>query len=640
LSKLADEVSSWFKQCSRASADFSYRASQHDLAVKIATALDTTSSLVAEAGTGIGKTLAYLIPILFSTKKVIIATGTKHLQDQIITKDIPKLRQVLAFTKRVEVLKGRANYLCLYRTQQLSLSDDFFEPKNLHDLSTIKAWQGKLKRGDIAEIPGIADDAAIWPLVTSTSDNCLGKECPSFNSCYLVKARRDAVKADTLIINHHLFFADLVMKEEGFADILPAFDAVIFDEAHQVAEVAAHFLGANVSSRQLIYLVQEAGRAAQEFADHDTELLTTASRLQEAVDDLQIQLRLHPSRGSWRDIKQDVRSMKTFSQLIAALEDFILHLQALQERHQEFVTLQHRASKFKGLLEDFMTEPSNTVLWYEVYRKSFIFHQTPIDVAPRLKPLFAEPRSWIFTSATLSVNGSTQHFQTALGLNIDSVEQLESPFDYRRQALLYLPGHLPEPRHKDFIAAFVRAAIPVINAARGRTFILVTSHRALAEVEALLSPAISYPLLCQGSVSKHTLIEQFIAAGEAVLLGTSSFWEGVDVKGDALSCVIIEKLPFAAPNDPITQARLASLQARGLVPFYDYQLPKAVLQLRQGVGRLIRDSADRGILMIADNRLMHRPYGKIFWQSLPNMPVTRRLDTVIKFLEQHENTGA
>lgn len=633
------QINEWFENGPLTkSPEFSYRESQHQLALKIGQTLLDNQQLIAEAGTGIGKTLAYLIPVLFSDKKVIISTGTKHLQDQILKKDLPQLRAVMPVTKRIELLKGRANYLCLYRTDMLTIEDDFFGADKLHDLNTVKTWSQKLKHGDIAEIPDVADDAEIWPLVTSTTDNCLGSDCAYFNDCYLVKARRQALKADVLIVNHHLFFADLVMREEGFGEILPSFNAVIFDEAHQLPDVAANFFGDRFSSRQISYLQQDTMRAVKAHALDAGDMVAASNQLKKSLDQMQLILNLFPNRGDFGDIKHDPRLQKSLLNIGEQLDEFVKQIEPLSERHQIFDNAKQRAVNFKQQFKLMQQEPENMVHWYEVFRQSFVIHQTPIDVAERLRPTFAKKQPWVFTSATLSVNQSMEHFQKALGLESATVSIHDSPFEYPRQAIMYMPSHLPDPRDAQYTERLVQAAIPVIEAAGGRTFFLVTSYRALDCVKQILEEELDFPVLSQGSMAKHRLLAEFVAAGDAVLIGTSSFWEGVDVKGQALSCVIIDKLPFASPADPIMKAKMQYYRKHQRDPFQEYQLPKAVLQLRQGVGRLIRDVSDRGVLMIGDNRLIHKAYGKIFWQSLPRIPVTRRLKTVENFLRHDETT--
>ncbi len=604
------------------------------MAQAVAAVLQDGGTLVVEAGTGTGKTYAYLVPALLAGLRVIISTGPRHLQDQLFQRDLPVVRQALEIPVRVALLKGRGNYLCHYRWQATEDSGRLGSREQVAELSRISAWARRTRHGDIAEVSEVPEASMIWPRVTSTVDNCLGQQCPYLNDCFLAKARREALAADVLIINHHLFCADMAMKETGFAELLPGAEAIILDEAHQLPEVASQFFGKSLSSRQLLELardtVVEQSREARDFA----ALRQRANRLDPAVAALREALGAAERRAPWRE----VAGQPAVRESLDALGDALAGLrQALQEAAQRGKGLESCCRRGEDLAQRLalLTGAENaqeSVRWFETRGSGFTLSLTPLDIAPAFRGRMEDkPGTWIFTSATLAVGQTFEHFAGRLGLPDCDRLRLDSPFDFARNTLLYQPPGLPDPASPDYTVALVEASLPVLAASRGRAFLLFTSYRALREAKSLLEGRLDYPLLVQGERPKGALLRQFRELGNAVLLGTASFWEGVDVRGEALSCVIIDRLPFAAPGDPVLQARIESLRQHGQDPFRQYQLPQAVIALKQGAGRLIRDVSDRGVLVLGDPRVSTKSYGRIFLDSLPPMPRTRDLRQVQGF---------
>ncbi len=617
---------------------FAPRAQQQAMAEAVARAIDAHGQLVVEAGTGTGKSFAYLVPALLCGQKVIISTGTRHLQDQLFHRDLPTVRDALGVSARVALLKGRSNYLCLHR-MDLAGPDGRRQAADLH---RIQAWAGITRAGDIAELPGIPEDSPLWPRVTSTPDNCLGQECPRIGDCFVMKARRGAQEADVVVINHHLLFADMALKEEGYGELLPGANAFILDEAHQLEEVASNFFGLTLSSRQLLGLARDAQLEHQREAGDIQGLADAARRLEKAVLDARLAFGAEVRRAPWQTVGDNQAVSGALEETRAALTELAGYLEQGAPRGRGLENCWRRAQALAERLH-LTTEapPPDHVHWFETHTRAFAVHLTPLDVAPVMRErIRALPSAWIFTSATLAVGQRFEHFAGRLGLDEPHTLQLESPFDYRRNALLYVPPGMPEPNSPGYTGAVVERSVAVLRASRGRAFMLFTSHRALREAADLLDGRLDYPLLVQGSAPRSELLERFRELGNAVLLGTSSFWEGVDVRGSALSCVIIDKLPFASPGEPVLQARIEALRQSGGNPFRDYQLPNAVLTLKQGIGRLIRDVNDRGVLMLCDPRLLGKPYGRIFLASLPPMSRTRALEQVEAFFAAEDDAGA
>lgn len=620
------------------------RKGQQGLSDAIDKVVHNKKMLIAEAGTGIGKTFAYLVPILLSGKKTLISTGTRHLQDQLFHRDLPVVKKTLNIELPVALLKGRSNYLCLHRLN-IARQQGYLTAETQDQLQRLRQWSKSTLSGDVAEVSEINEDARVWPLVTSTVDNCLGAECPDWNDCFVVKARRAAQEADVVVVNHHLLLADMAIKEEGFGDLLPSAEVFVIDEAHQLPEVASRFFGKAISSRQINLLVSDVIAEQLQDAPDMSELRDIAESLKKSAMDFRLALGLDNQREAWLRIqnKPDVQKARKllqeqFAELGDALELAAERGKGLENCYERCLVLKQMLQAYGSAPAQEETEAQQTeeyIYWFETFSKGFVLYMTPLDVAG----VFSNHQqslsgSWIFTSATLQVGKDFGHFAERLGIKEYEQGCWESPFDYQHQSLLYIPENLPEPSSYDFTSALIEQAIPVLEASEGRAFILFTSYRALNEAQRLLASRIDYPLLVQGSLPKHQLLQKFKQLGNAVLLGTGSFWEGVDVRGEALSCVIIDKLPFASPGDPVMQARLDAIRKHGGNPFMEYQVPQAVIALKQGAGRLIRDAADYGVLMLGDTRLVNKQYGRLFLNSLPAMPLTRKLDDVCEFFEQ------
>ncbi len=591
------------------------------------------SVLIAESGTGTGKTFAYLVPALQSGKKVVISTGTKNLQDQLYRRDLPLVRESLGVPVTAAVLKGRANYLCRHRLERTELEGRFLNKRGPTEFTFVREWAGRTRTGDTAELSDVPEDSEIWLRVTSTADNCLGGQCPEYGECFVNRARREALAADVLIINHHLFFADLVLREEGFGQLLPGVEAVIFDEAHQLPEIASNFFGLAVSSTQLLGLCRDTVIEETRERSAVAGLKEAAEATEKAVADMRLAFGRKPRREPLAVVEERGGVRERFDALTERLAKLSDRLAAAAPEGQGLASCHRRAGDLLERLSLIVgRESTDYVRWLETGARTFALRMTPLDVAgPFQRHMQGGKRAWVFTSATLAIGKDFAHFQAQLGLEDAESRLWESPFDYVRQTLLYIPEGLPDPASPDYTARVTELSIPVVRASRGRAFVLFTSHRALKAAAEMLRGRFDYPLLVQGSMPRPRLLERFRAAGNAVLLGTGSFWEGVDVRGDALSCVIIDKLPFAAPDDPVLQARAAALEQAGRSPFMEYQLPNAVIALKQGVGRLIRDANDRGVLMLCDPRLLTKGYGKVFLASLPPMPRTRDIAMVERF---------
>jgi len=612
--------------------NFTPRDCQQQMAEAVEEAIADMQVLIAEAGTGTGKTFAYLVPALQSGKRVIVSTGTKNLQDQLFHRDLPRVRDVLGARLRTSLLKGRANYLCLYRLKQAHKDGRLTSREQVGQLQAIREWGKRTGSGDRGEFADVPEDSPLWPRVTSTAENCLGAECPLFGDCFVVKARRAAQEADLVVVNHHLLFADLAIKQEGFGEILPGAHAFILDEAHQIPELAGQFFSTSITARQITELASDALAECGSVSCALAGLREPIEAIAPAVRRVRLVLDQLPAKGGFAAVENLAEAQTELHALEDALRKLADALAAQAERSRGLANAHERAETLCQRLHTVLDGAAHeTVQWYEVTPHGFSFHATPLDLAPPLRALREQSRaSWIFTSATLSVAGEFDHFARQLGLDDPVTASLPSPFDYAQQALTYLPKGLPDPNAPDYTERVVAAARPVLDAARGRTFLLFTSHRALRRAAELLQDS-AFPLFIQGSAPRHQLLTEFRASGNGVLLGAASFWEGVDVAGEALSCVIIDKLPFAAPDDPVLEARLSAVRESGGNPFFDWQVPAAVIALKQGAGRLIRDVADRGVLMLCDPRLTSRAYGKLFLRCLPPMPVTRELDDVRTF---------
>ncbi|MDJ0807015.1 MAG: ATP-dependent DNA helicase [Gammaproteobacteria bacterium] len=612
---------------------YSHRPQQQEMAEAVARILEEGGVLICEAGTGTGKTFAYLVPALMSGLRVIISTGTKNLQDQLFHRDLPMVRRSLSSPLSIALLKGRANYLCIHRLDATLVEDLRLSKVQLEHLRQIRSWSMSTQAGDIAEMSDIPEDAGIWPIVTSTTDNCLGTECEAYSKCHLVEARRRAQEADLVVINHHLLCADMALKEEGFGELLPGADCFVLDEAHQLPEVASNFFGSTVSGRQLLELSRDTLTEYHREAGDLPRLPEQLERLKKAVRDLRLAFGLDIRRGAWSEIAGNPGVEAGLSLLrleLAQLQDI---LEVMEGRGKGLDSCRARCNDLSARLEALCeTQGDQEIRWFETQRQGFRLNSTPLEIADSFQVRMAQhPAAWIFTSATLAVGGSFEHFSNQLGLVQAETHCWDSPFDYPRQAVWYVPKDLPEPNSPTFNRQVSELTLPILEASRGRAFLLYTSHRALQEAAAYLEERLEYPMLVQGTAPRAELLERFRELGNAVLLGTSSFWEGVDVRGEALSCVIIDKLPFASPGDPVLQARIEALRGQGGNPFMSYQLPQAAIALKQGAGRLIRDEQDRGVLVICDPRLLNKPYGKVFIRSLPPMTKTQDLEVVKRF---------
>ena len=642
-------MSEWTAQCAEAlSADgllarqlqgFAFREGQQLLSEEIARAIEDRAVLIAEAGTGTGKTYAYLVPALLSGKRVIISTGTKALQDQLYHRDLPRIKQALSTPVHSALLKGRANYLCLFRMEQAK-SETFASRDLILQFQRVLQWAGKTKRGDLAELSSIPEDSPIWPQVSSTADNCLGSECPYWSECHLVKARQEAQSADIVVVNHHLLLADLAIKQEGFGEVLPGASVFILDEAHQVPELALQFFGESVSTRQWLDLGKDILLESGKITGSSILLAPPVKALELRIKQLRAECEAVPGKAAATVLATQPKIVTALQDVRECAEELLAAMQLQAGASTALDQCTARADALlarwrlwcSGLNREPDTDvPMAAVRWYELSQRGITLNTTPMDVSTPLRHYREQSQAaWILTSATLAVNDSVDHLAAKLGLNDPRVLVQPSPFDWQNQGLFYLPKQMPEASSPNFVNALLDAARPVLEASCGRAFLLFTSHRALKQAAQLLEGG-PWPLFVQGTAPRMELLERFRNSGNGVLLGAASFWEGVDVAGDTLSVVIIDKLPFAAPDDPVLEARLESVRQRGGNPFMEEQIPSAVIALKQGVGRLIRSFEDRGVLMIGDTRLVSKPYGKTFIQSLPPFPRTRELDDVREF---------
>jgi len=655
------------------------RHAQQQMAEAVAGAIERSDTVIVEAGTGTGKTFAYLVPAMLWGGKVVLSTGTKNLQDQLFLRDIPTVRRALNVPISVSLLKGRANYLCHYHLERAQANGRLASKQDAAWLRDIARFAKTTTSGDKAELAEVPENAPVWQLVTSTRDNCLGSECPNYKDCFVMRARKEAQQADVVVVNHHLFFADVVLRDTGMAELLPAANTIIFDEAHQLPDTATLFFGETLSTSQLLEICRDTVAEGLSHARDAVDWVAIAAPLERATRDLRLAFSKENARLALGQIEADRRIGEPFFDTLDTLEEalsiFVEHLESqaeraetLQQCHRRAVELQQRLEAWRDEGKAFAvpapqaadtadtadeapqapaaTPPAapaqfgpETVRWVEVFSHTVQLHRTPLSIAPIFtRQREGHPRAWVFTSATLSVKGNFTHYAAQLGLNKDNSLTLPSPFDYGKQGLLYVPRDMPPPNSAQFTDAVVAAALPLIEAAGGRTFLLCTTLRAVQRASDLLYDAfaergLELPLLVQGQASRTELLDRFRELGNAVLVGSQSFWEGVDVRGEALSLVIIDKLPFAPPDDPVLAARMEVLQKKGLSPFAVHQLPHAVITLKQGAGRLIRSESDRGVLAICDTRLVEKPYGRQIWQSLPPFTRTREAQTVVRFLE-------
>ena len=610
---------------SQAVDGYAYRPEQAAMARAVGLALARLEPLVVEAGTGTGKTFAYLVPALLSGRSVIISTGTRTLQDQLFRRDVPLLAKALGQPVKIALLKGRANYLCRHRlelaTQQGSLLKG--ERGAARVLARVSRWAATTKSGDLSELTDLPEQSAVWPSVTSTRENCLGQECPQFSRCHVFDARRNAQAADIVVVNHHLLLADLALKDEGFGDLLPGAEAVILDEAHQVPDIAAQFFGVVWPVRKAQLLLRDIGAELAAAAIRAPAIIEAVLNIEAQLEGLRLALPRAAGRHEWSELPDAF--LDALPRIETALSELAGELEGLgggagtANCARRALVL---ANALAGLRE---LDDQSGLRWIEAAASGLVLQFTPFEVAERLREYVeSRPCAWVFTSATLAIGDDFSHFAARIGLPEARTLRIDSPFDYRSQARLFLPPRMPEPLDPAFADEFIQACAPLLCASGGRAFLLYTSYRGLAEgVRALKArfPEPPFPVLVQGEAPREALLNRFRELGNAVLLATGSFWEGVDVKGEALSIVAIDKLPFAAPDDPLLKARLEGIRRRGGNPFYEYQLPQAVLALKQGVGRLIRDFDDYGVIVIGDPRIKTKAYGRVFLDSMPPAPI-------------------
>lgn len=700
-----DDIDALFAQdgpLARAFDGFRVRTPQVEMAREVLAAIRERGTRVLEAGTGVGKTAAYLVPALLEGGKVIVSTGTKTLQDQLFHRDLPAIRAALAVPVTVALLKGRANYVCLYHLARTEAEGLLASRQETRDLREVGRFAQLSASGDKSECATVPEHATIWARVTSTRDNCLGSECPHYTDCFVMKARRQAQDADVVVVNHHLFFADLMLREEGVTALLPSAQTVIFDEAHQLPHTATLFFGETVSTAQLLELCRDALAEGMAQARDATNWQQALAPLERATRDLRLCFAAGSQRMAAGQIAEGSGFEAALDRLKTALAGVNELLAAQAERSPGLAQLFRRGAAISQQLHDWNAperadEPE--LCWIDVLHTGVVLHRTPISVAELFRrqrlglqsgqgngpgdaddsarpadtggdeaaapaapapdaavwhplpsaaqpgadntPSPAQPQAWIFTSATLAVKQDFSHFTRDLGLDDARCQSWASPFDYPNQALLYVPEHLPEPNTSGHTDALIDAALPLLRANRGRAFVLCTTHRAVERAAQRLRDAFEaegdpYLVLRQGEAARGLLLERFRDHGNAVLVGSQSFWEGVDVRGEALSLVVIDKLPFTPPDDPVLAKRLQLLAQAGGNPFMEHQVPQAIITLKQGAGRLIRGETDRGVLMIGDTRLVTKPYGRRIWQSLPPMRRTRDEAVALDFIRAGE----
>jgi ATP-dependent DNA helicase DinG len=622
----------------RALPDYRPRVQQREMASRVGRAIRAQRVLLAEAGTGTGKTVAYLVPALLAGGKVIISTGTKTLQDQLFHRDLPAVREALGLPVTAALLKGRANYVCPYHLARNLAEARLPSRQAVADLHAIARFARQTRRGDKAELAAVSEDSPAWAAATSTRENCLGAKCPDYSGCFVMQARRDALAADVVVVNHHLFFADVVLKDEGMAELLPACNTIVLDEAHQLPGTASDFFGETVSTGQILELCRDTVAEGLATAPDVRELQDLVRRTDKAARDLRLAVRLKEARMPAAALAGDRGFTDAVAALRAALGNLARGLGALAERSEGLASCARRAAEIADRLDRWSVDDGGErVRWVEAFTQALALHMTPLSIAEAFRrQLDGPPRAWIFTSATLAVRGDFTLYRHELGLDDADTASWDSPFDYAANALLYLPPGLPQPNSAEHTDAVVDAAVPVLAASGGRAFLLFTSLRAMRQAHARLAErlrgaGLDLPLLLQGEGSRSELLEHFRRLGNAVLVASSSFWEGVDVRGEALSVVVIDKLPFAPPDDPVLAARLEHLRRHGRNPFLEYQVPQAAIALKQGTGRLIRDEHDRGVLVLCDPRVLVKPYGRAFLDGLPPMRRTRAIADVVAF---------
>ena len=613
---------------SRALRDFEYRTAQVQMARLIEDALEYNNQAILEAGTGVGKTMGYLVPVIISGKKTVISTGTKNLQEQIFFKDLPAITGAMGVKINTLLMKGRRNYICLNRYHQHFDTTSFIKPEMAEQRQRIDSWLIKTRSGDRAELGWMGDDDAVWDLIASSSDRCKGPECIHREDCFIMNLRRLAAKADIIIVNHHLFFADLMLKSDGFGEVIPRFEVAVFDEAHKVEEIATNYFGAGISSGQLLDLVTDAGKEAEENEIEDLKRLKlNLAAIRTGIAHLNTFFSDSPDRGRI-DITEDE---SRYSEALDSIKKGLRFIQGVFEN-----PLSMRALELENSLDMIFSAGKGEWLeWYEKRKRGIAFHASPLDVAEYMREqLYSRVKTIVFTSATLSVNGTFDYIRTRLGIHEEALETIcPSHFDFKEQVIFYIPTDLPLPNNGEFVAMITDRIAEILKLSGGRALILFTSYHNLNSVYTALKDMISYRIFRQGEAPRTILLDKFRDDTHSVLLATGSFWQGVDVPGETLSCLIIDKLPFDSPGDPLVAARIDVINRRDGNPFMEYQVPSAIIALKQGLGRLIRKSSDRGILAVLDKRILKSGYGRFFINSLPEMKISSNLTDLNGFID-------
>ncbi len=605
------------------------------MAEAVEAALKEQRHLVVEAGTGTGKTLAYLVPSILSGKRVVISTGTKNLQEQLYFKDLPFLQSLFDRPLAVCYMKGRANYLCRQKLYDAEREPVLAGLGEIKEFQLIREWETRTHTGDRSELRELAEMSSAWWKLDARSDLCAGQKCKQFERCFITEMHRRATESDIIIVNHHLFFADLAVREQAFGGILPDYSAVIFDEAHEVEDVAGQYFGISVSNLQIQELVKDAASISRQKLFATPELDRSLIHLGDRTENF-FQLFPQEGRQGFRDHENFLANHEdTYGELLFALETLCTRLELVQGAIDQTLPLVRRGRLIQQALRFWMeARDAAYVYWTERRGRGFYLQATPIDVSQTLAThLMERVDTVVLTSATLTVAGEFDYTQKRLGLQHARTLGVESHYDYAKQVLLYVPPHLPDPRQPEFSRRAADEIEQIVNASHGRAFVLFTSYQQMRQVYESLRKRLEFPMLLQGDGPRTALIEAFRATPGAVLFGTSSFWQGVDVQGEQLSCVVIDRLPFAVPTDPVIAARVDAIRQSGGNPFYEYQLPQAALALKQGFGRLIRSASDRGVLALLDNRITKLPYGRVFFDSLPAYRFTTKLGDVQEFFD-------
>lgn len=620
----------------RSHPHYEYRPGQLEMAESVESALESRHHLIAEAGTGTGKTLAYLVPILRSGRRVVISTGTKNLQEQVFFKDIPFLEKLFP-NIRATLMKGRQNYLCRQKLYDIEKQPVLSGMEEVEQYAQIRDWERQTETGDRAELGNLPDSSELWPRIDARREACTGQKCPQFDRCFITWMHQRAAESDLIIVNHHLFFADLALKQMDFASILPDYTAIVFDEAHEIEDVATLYFGLQVSNYRLQELARDTETTLRLKGLQSAELAAAVAELRRRSE---LFFELFPAgegranfdnRESFLEVNRGI-----YSALLNALLRLETECRRLKDRPEEVNNLARRAAELRQTFEFVLeSRERNFVFWWERRGRGVFLEASPIDVSAMLRErLFERVETVVLTSATLAVGGSLDFLKRRLGIQNAQEKILDSHFNYTEQALLYTPLHLPDPREPDFARLAADEVVQILKATRGRAFVLFTSHQQMRDVYERVRRRVRYPMLLQGTAPRTALLDRFRSTPHAVLFATSSFWQGVDVQGQQLSAVIIDRLPFAVPTDPVIAARIRMINEDGGNAFADYQIPEAVIALKQGFGRLIRSENDRGLLAILDQRMVRKQYGKVFLESLPRYRQTYRLEDVRAFMRK------